>query len=326
MARQMRILFPGAWYHVMNRGANRQDIFLKAKHRREFVSILEQITAVYNIELHAYCLMSNHYHLLIRTPDANLSEAMKYLDSVYTARFNKDLGRDGPLLRGRYKSLLIEADVYLTHVSRYIHLNPLEAGMVNDLADYRWSSYRAYIGIEHKAAWLHTNFIYKYFSGDDVKKQYFKYVTAGNSKEIIDFYSSKRLKPFLASKSFIKKLNISSCSSDELTNLNKHLRLSLVEILSVVSIVTGVNESQIRKLQRGKINIPRALFIFLCRKISGYKLIEIALFLGNTHYTTISTVLKHFESKLIKQPDVKSFVAVSILKMEEALLQSTSQI
>lgn len=172
MARQPRILFPGAWYHVMNRGANHQSIFIDSNQRKLFLSLLQHISTVYKIEIHAYCLMTNHYHLLIRTPKPNLPEAMRYLDSVYAAKFNKYMGRDGPLFRGRFKSVLVDADEYLIHVARYIHLNPLEAKMVDDLSTYRWSSYPLYLGIQHPPQWLHLDFVLGYFSGEDIHKQY----------------------------------------------------------------------------------------------------------------------------------------------------------
>jgi len=147
MARQLRILYAGAWYHVMNRGVNKQTIFFKTKHREEFIALLEHVSKVYNVEIHAYCLMTNHYHILIRTREANLPEVMQYLNSVYARKVNIDMCRDGPLLRGRFKSVLIADDEHLLCVSRYIHLNPLEAGLIDQMDDSQWSSYPYYIGM-----------------------------------------------------------------------------------------------------------------------------------------------------------------------------------
>src|SRR5438105_9383616 len=108
MARPLRIEYENAWYHVMNRGARSQSIFKNDSHRELFLALLQEIQQRFEVELHAYCLMSNHYHLLIRTPRANLGRAMRHLDGVYTQLYNKSLFIDGPLFRGRYKSCLID--------------------------------------------------------------------------------------------------------------------------------------------------------------------------------------------------------------------------
>lgn len=116
MPRPLRIEYEGAWYHVMNRGANHQNIFHTNEHRKLFLELLTEINQQFYVELHSFCLMDNHYHLLIHTPFANLSKAMRYLDGVYTQRINRMMNRDGPLFRGRYKSILIEEDTYLLQV------------------------------------------------------------------------------------------------------------------------------------------------------------------------------------------------------------------
>jgi putative transposase len=131
MVRPLRIEYPGAWYHVMNRGASRQKIFHNFNDFQLFLDLLSETSVRYQIQIHTYCLMSNHYHLLIHTPYANLGKAMRHLDGLYTVRHNRSFGKDGPLFRGRYKAILIEADNYLLHLSRYIHLNPVEAKIVD---------------------------------------------------------------------------------------------------------------------------------------------------------------------------------------------------
>lgn len=115
MSRPLRIQYEGAMYHVMNRGACRQPIFSSNKHREIFLELLAEIVQIFKIEIHAYCLMDNHYHLLIQTPFANLSKAMRHLNSVYTIRYNKMDGKDGALFRGRFKSNLVEDNGYGLH-------------------------------------------------------------------------------------------------------------------------------------------------------------------------------------------------------------------
>src|SRR3989338_951183 len=136
-----RIEFENAWYHVMNRGAGRRAIFPDNSARELFLKLLSDMNAEFRIEIHAYCLMGNHFHLLLRTPHANLNLAMQMLSSVYTRQHNRLSKTDGPLFKGRYKAILIAEETYLAQVSRYIHRNPVEAKLVKHPRDYQWSSY-----------------------------------------------------------------------------------------------------------------------------------------------------------------------------------------
>ena len=163
MARPLRIQYPGAWYHVMNRGIARQSIYQNESHRLLFLSLLQEVNFRYQVQIHAYCLMGNHYHLLLRTPHANLDQVMRHLNGVYTQQYNLSVQKDGPLFRGRYKSCLIEAESYLIQTSRYIHLNPVVAKMVDQPENYPWSSYRFYIGLELSPPWLTKNRNLKFF-------------------------------------------------------------------------------------------------------------------------------------------------------------------
>ena len=136
MARPLRIEYPGAWYHVMNRGRRSEEIFYQRDDYEAFVELLRESSEMWNIRVAAYCLMTNHYHLLVQTPDANLSRSMRHLNGVYTQRYNRRHGCDGQLFRGRYKSILIDADAYLLELVRYIHRNPLDSGLVDNLKKY----------------------------------------------------------------------------------------------------------------------------------------------------------------------------------------------
>ena len=123
MARPLRIQYPGAIYHVMNRGTNRLPTFFSDDHKQMFLGVLSDAVNTWDLRVHAFCLMNNHYHLLLETPLGNLSRAMRHIDGVYTQRFNKATGRDGPLFRGRYKSLLVQKETYFLALVRYIHMN-----------------------------------------------------------------------------------------------------------------------------------------------------------------------------------------------------------
>ena len=164
MPRSLRILYPNACYHVMNRGAGRKCIFNNNLHRNIFLELLAECHQMFNVKIQAYCLMDNHYHLLLSTPDGNLSRVMRHLNGVYTQRYNRIMKTDGALFRGRYHAKLIEDDSYKLIVSRYIHLNPLEANLVQKADNYKWSSYRFYLGLAKAPTWLDIGSILQQFN------------------------------------------------------------------------------------------------------------------------------------------------------------------
>ncbi len=163
MARPLRITYPGAFYHITSRGNERKQIFKSLADKEKFLIYLESATRRYDAIIHVYCLMGNHYHLLLETPSGNLSQIMRHINGAYTTYFNTKRQRAGHLLQGRFKAILIDMDEYSTELSRYIHLNPIRAKMVDKLQDYRWSSYLDYIGNRKPPAWLERDFILGYF-------------------------------------------------------------------------------------------------------------------------------------------------------------------
>ncbi len=142
MARPLRIEYPGAFYHITSRGNARQNIFKNNRDFIEFLNILKETTDRYSWECYAYCLMSNHYHLLIKTLDPNLSQGMRQLNGVYTQKFNYLHKTVGHLFQGRYKAILVDEEKYFYELVRYIVLNPVRAKMVKNLENYRWSSHQ----------------------------------------------------------------------------------------------------------------------------------------------------------------------------------------
>ena len=163
MPRPARIQYEDAFYHVMNRGSGKQKIFHGVKYYEAFLETLEESHNRFDAQIHAYCLMDNHYHLSIATPRANLGRIMRHINGVYTQRYNRLKRTDGPLFRGRYKAILIDEDAYLLQLGRYIHRNPAEVkGASEDkLRTFQWSSYLAYTNRASVPSWLDRDLTYR---------------------------------------------------------------------------------------------------------------------------------------------------------------------
>lgn len=184
MSRPLRIEFAGALYHVTSRGDGQEDIYHDDNDRESFLEVLSDVCDRFNWSVHAYCLMSNHYHLLLETPDANLSQGMRQLNGVFTQRFNRYHKRVGHVFQGRYKSILVEKEAYLLELARYIVLNPVRAQMVRSAKDWPWSSYRATAGFKKTEKWLTVNWVLSSFSSRKVTavKLYREFVSAGRNQ------------------------------------------------------------------------------------------------------------------------------------------------
>ena len=155
--------YAGALYHVTSRGDRREDIYRDDEDREEWLAVLSQACERFNWVLHAWCQMTNHYHLLVETIDGNLSRGMRHLNGVYTQRYNRRHGEVGHLYQGRYKAILVQKENYLQELTRYVVLNPLRAGMVEKLEQWPWSSYPATIGLTKAPEWLDTDWLLNQF-------------------------------------------------------------------------------------------------------------------------------------------------------------------
>jgi len=178
MPRPLRIQFPGAVYHVMNRGNGRQAIFADATDAQRFIELLAEIAAPLDWRCYAYCLMTNHYHLLVQTPQANLWQGMHMLNSRYVKAFQRRCGRGGHLLERRYRPILVERQEYLQEVARYVVLNPVRAGICERAEDWPWSSYRATAGLAPRPSFLTTKWLLGSFGGS--VRRYREFVEAGS--------------------------------------------------------------------------------------------------------------------------------------------------
>jgi len=202
MTRQWRIEFEGAYYHILSRGNERRNIFTDNDDRISFLEILGNMSERFEIEVYAYVLMNNHYHLLLKTNKPNISQGMQWFGTTYTRRYNIKHKRNGHLFQGRFKNFLVENDEYLMLLSCYIHRNPLRAGMVSRLADYPWSSYPVYAYGKKSPEWLHTAPILSHFDTKDKNKAY-REMVQNYSQEEKRIWEDFRHGLFLGSQKFI---------------------------------------------------------------------------------------------------------------------------
>ena len=181
MARPLRIELAGGLYHVTSRGDGREDIYRNDNDRGAWLDVLRQVCDRFNWRVHAWCQMTNHYHVVVETPEANLAQGMRQFNGVYTQFVNRSHGRVGHVFQGRYKAILVERDGYLLELARYVVLNPVRAGMVRGPRQWRWSSYRAMVGAVDAPPWLITDWILGQFGQGRARaiEKYIDFVRAG---------------------------------------------------------------------------------------------------------------------------------------------------
>ena len=312
MARPLRIEYPNAWYHVMNRGRRGENVFSDKKDYELFLAILQESSELFDLRIAAYCLMSNHYHLLIQTPLGNLSRAMRHVNGVYTQRYNRHHKIDGQLFRGRYKSVLVEQDSHLLELLRYIHRNPVRANMCKTVADYGWSSHQGYLSATGKWDWMFKQFLLGMFSDNPgkAKREYSKFVHNEDSVEVMEFYSKKNLASVFGSGDFTQWVKEKFYELKKHSEVPQSLQLAptVFEIKKAVSLSFGIEEIILDQTKRGQVNEPRSLAIFLSRKISGLKLEEIGKEFGLQSYSSVSSVVIRTEHLLSKSKHLRKMV------------------
>lgn len=284
MARPLRIEYPGAYYHVINHGNGGEKVFKGIGDKKKFLEYLKKTVERFSLILHTYCLMTNHYHLLLETPQSNLSVAIQWLNVSYAAYYNRKHQRSGHIFQGRYKAILIDADEYLGHLSRYIHLNPVRAGMVTTVEQYPWSSYPAFIGKTKVPVWLETGRLLGYFGKQ--KKRAIR-----NYRNFVDGIEAKSLEDpgkdvvggfILGDSDFVGWVRETFLSkmedTKEIPQLSKlKSRPSLKSVLQSVCDEFRCSEEAILTKGRKK-NKAREIAIYLARDFSGLSCKEVGTF------------------------------------------------
>ncbi len=304
MPRFERLEYEDAIYHVMNRGRGCQKIFHDQAYYQAFEETLKESRSRHGAIIHAYCFMNNHYHLLIQTPRANLSRIMRHINGVYTQRYNRLKGTDGPLYRGRFKSLLVEDDIYALYVSRYIHRNPVETKhpIVSSLEQYTHSSYPAYINKQKAPEWLERNFIYE-LEGSHHRYQGMKtFVETGVDTDTARIYKNNQW-PMVYGSSDYRKWIYEVKLPEKDAPQRARVLVNTPDIAIIVAIVSryyGKKEETLYQMKRAKgyQNKPRDVSIYLSQVIGDKKLTEIAPVFGYTHPNSVSYVTSRFRSEL----------------------------
>jgi putative transposase len=312
MSRPARIEFPDAYYHVMNRGRARQNIFHTASDFERFLTTLEEASSRFSIEVHAYCLMTNHYHLLIKTPLGNLQRAMRHIGGVYTQRYNRSHRTDGALFRGRYKSILVDSDEYLLHLSKYIHLNPVEAKMVGQLDSYRWSSYPAFVGKQKSPTWLKTNEVYEQLNARrNIKKKYREFVEEQELLEdIVVFYDTERTSPVLGDKQFAESaLTYIGEFDAEVLRANRRMgKPTIDELVSEVAVYFDTKIEFLTKSAKGRgaRNTPRKVAMYVAQQVGDHRLSDIAEYFGLQHYGGVSSAISDITRRMRDEKQLRN--------------------
>ena len=283
MARPLRIEYQNAVHHVTSHGNARNKIFLGDQDRENFLFVLDAVVKRHNWLCHAYCLMDNHYHLMIEPPDANLSRGTRQLNGVYTQKYNWWHSKTGHLFQGRYKSILVDKENYLLELCRYVVLNPVRANMVEKPEEWKWSSYGATAGLKTVPNYLTVDWILGLFSNNkaEAQKRYRKFVREGiHTGSPWDDLQGQIL---LGEEGFIEKYKDLLSDKEQIKEIPRPQRYVSRPRLS--KLLSKEDKTTRRNRQ-----------VYAAHVKYGYTLKEIADHI-EIHYTTVSKAIKSLEGK-----------------------------
>ncbi|MFA6096300.1 MAG: transposase [Candidatus Paceibacterota bacterium] len=298
MSRPLRIEYPGAFYHIINRGLERREIFKSPKDYQYFLSLLDQMHLKYGLIVHSYCLMPNHYHLYAETPYANLSKIMRQINGIYTQTFNHRYHRAGPLMQGRYKAVVVDKDSYSLELSRYIHLNPVRAKIVEKPESYRWSSYASFIKKAKVPEFLNNKWLLSQFDKSSAKaiKSFKHFTLQGLAQEWTPEKESYQGFILGTSKfiSHIQETYLRGKKDHEIPSLAKaQKQLSLNELQYYLEKLT--QDTKMRK----------KLTAYALKRYSSLRLKEIGEILGSPSYSAVAVMVSRLNKEAQKDKDIK---------------------
>lgn len=305
MARPLRIEYPDAVYHVSNIGLDGQRVFPSAKYYEAFLNGIAETCSRLNVEVHAYCLLRDQYHLILKTPEANLSRFMRQVDGLYTQQYQKLKRIEGSLFKGRYKAVLIQSDKFLLPLSRFIHAKVKNS----ELNNYPYSSYTYFTRKAKPPAWFNRDETLKQLGNPAAKRPlaYKKFVAEGVDSETAGFYGKKNLSSIMGDDKFRKaaaKKRSATTARGVSRGANAKWRPSCKQIITAVAKQFKVSEVSIYKAARGpgSKNVPRWVAMYLCQELSAVTLQSIAKLFKLKRYGTVSTTVGKLKLEFNSDP------------------------
>ena len=301
MARPFRIEYPGAIHHVIAHSVPEQDLFRVDGDRHKFLCLLGDVHQQWGTVCHGYCLMSNHYHLSLETPDGALSEPVKWLNQRYASYLNWRLQRRGHVFDGRFKSVVVEVDTYLHELSRYIHLNPVRAGMVPWPADYHWSSFRAFIGITRQPPWLSAELVLSRFGSAERRQEAYRHFVEADIEAARDPLQDVVYGAILGSRGFADAIRASFAAAAVDPNVSYHAQIQpnaeIETIRNAVAREYGVPHETLRCKGR-RDREPKDVAIYLSARRHGHKLADVGGYFGGMGPSAACEACRRVESRL----------------------------
>jgi len=322
VSRPLRIEYPDAYYHVMNRGRRSEKIFFDKSDYLAFIDLLREAIELWGVELYSYTLIPNHYHILLKTPLGNLSRFMRHVDGVYTQRFNKNHNAEGSLFKGRYKSILVEADNYLLQIVKYIHRNSLKARIVDNIDNYKWCSHKAYLSNNKNWSWVKKEFVLSMLTNikKNQRNEYLEFVNEKETEEVFKILERSKLPSILGSDNFIKliKEKYSEEKGDLEVPDSFYLLPDIELIKSIICKYYGVNEDNLNRSIRGIVNEPRNVAVYLSRILRKDTLVKIGKEFSLNRYSSVSSII----SRLDKMKESDSKFSKRVEEIKKSIIKS----
>ena len=302
MSRPLRIQYPGAWYYVMNRGRRGERVFGSKEDYECFIGVLQETIALFALRVSAYCLMPNHYCLLVQTPDANLSRCMRHINGVYTQRYNRFHSLDGPLFCGRYKAIVVCEDNYLLRLVHYIHNNPVRSGKVKKAGHYTWSSHKGYLSHAKKWNWLHKQVILAMLAKQTKQrvKKYQVFMRSDEDETLLRLLNLKKLPTIFGDDPSVDKLKSKFYLQKQHLEIpeSKKLAPKVEKIKQTICQYYNIDEDQLYYSRRAFFNEARAMGIYICRHLRRQSLKDIGEQFKIDNYSTVSSIIERFKARL----------------------------
>jgi len=315
MSRPLRIEYAGAFYHVTSRGNEGKTVFKSNRDKEKYLSYLESAHERYGALIHVYCLMRNHYHLLLETPRGNLSQILHHINGVYATYFNIKRSRSGHLFQGRFEGILVDKDEFGKELSRYIHLNPVRAGVVKTPSEYPWSSYRYFVGKDEKPKWLTTEWVLGNFGGEERGRgrKYKEYVEGEEANGLETPLKKVIAATFLGGEEFIDRIKMQYLGKKKIDGR---------DVPAIKKILTGPAPETIEKAVINVMGGDHSFFkkscIYLSYQHSGLSLEEIGKYFGMQR-SAVSQLSRRFKETIKGDQELSKIL--SKIVQEELMLR-----